>query len=167
MKNNSTICLILSLLLFCSKALNQKYNYVPFPDSGALWSEIYYSPIFSGDIPNLERFALNGEDTVLNDTTYTMLYIFYDTNFNKKQSLYSNPIAQCPNFNSESQIKFSVVPVVFKGNGWYVNDYAKKSNSSTSKPAPEQTSSTKSDSKNNTKSQTSENKNKESKSTKN
>ena len=85
----------------------------------------------------------------------------------KKQSFDSKPIAQCPDCNSESQRKFSVVPVVFKGSGWYVNDYAKKSNSSTSKPAPEKPSSSKSDSKNNTKSKTSENKNKESKSTKN
>ena len=73
-----------------------------------------------------------------------------DINFDKRQSFDSKPISQCPNCSSESQRKFSVVPVVFKGSGWYVNDYAKKSNSSTSKPAPEKTSSTKSDSKNNT-----------------
>ena len=70
-----------------------------------------------------------------------------DINFDKRQSFDSKPISQCPNCNSESKRKFSVVPVVFKGSGWYVNDYAKKSNSSTSKPAPEKNSSTKSDSK--------------------
>ena len=89
--------------------------------------------------------------------------------FDVKQSFDSKPVAKCieKDCDEECQRQFSVVPVVFKGSGWYVNDYAKKSNSSTSKPAPEKTSSTKSDSKNNTKSKTSENKNKESKSTKN
>ena len=60
-----------------------------------------------------------------------------DINFDKRQSFDSKPITQCPECNSESQRKFSAVPVVFKGSGWYVNDYAKKSNSSTSKSAPE------------------------------
>jgi putative FmdB family regulatory protein len=87
-----------------------------------------------------------------------------DINFDKRQSFDSKPITQCPECNSESQRKFSAVPVVFKGSGWYVNDYAKKSNSSTSKSAPEKNISSKPDSK---KSKTSENKNKESKSTKN
>ena len=86
-----------------------------------------------------------------------------DINFDKRQSFDSKPSAQCPNCSFESQRKFSVVPVVFKGSGWYVNDYAKKSDSSTSKPAPEKNPSSKADSKNNTKPKTSESKNKESK----
>ena len=36
---------------------------------------------------------------------------------------------------------------MFKGSGWYVNDYAKKSDSSTSKPAPNKKSSDKTDTK--------------------
>ena len=57
--------------------------------------------------------------------------------FDVKQSFDSKPIAECGECNNECQRQFSVVPVVFKGSGWYVNDYAKKSDSSTSKPAPE------------------------------
>ena len=49
--------------------------------------------------------------------------------------------------DEECQRQFSVVPVVFKGSGWYVNDYAKKSDSSTSKPAPNKKSSDKTDTK--------------------
>jgi len=61
--------------------------------------------------------------------------------FDVKQSFDSKPVAKCSDCSSECQRQFSVVPVVFKGSGWYVNDYAKKSDSSTSKPAPNKKSS--------------------------
>ena len=69
--------------------------------------------------------------------------------FDLKQSFDSKPVAKCieKDCDEECQRQFSVVPVVFKGSGWYVNDYAKKSDSSTSKPAPSQKPSEKKDTK--------------------
>ena len=47
--------------------------------------------------------------------------------FELKQSFDSDPVADCPICGSSSKRKFSLVPIVFKGSGWYVNDYGKKS----------------------------------------
>jgi len=61
--------------------LAQEYKYVPFPDSGAIWSEVYYYgessnfPDTSIKPPDYERFALSGEDTVINDVTYHKVYL--------------------------------------------------------------------------------------------
>ena len=51
--------------------------------------------------------------------------------FELKQSFDSEPVADCPICGSLSKRQFSSVPIVFKGSGWYVNDYGKK-NSTTS-----------------------------------
>jgi hypothetical protein len=62
---------------------SQEYEYVPFPDSAAIWSEVFYWPHREweeGEV-TYERFALTGEDTVLNDKIYKKLYLFYDTVF--------------------------------------------------------------------------------------
>jgi len=64
-------------------SLAQQYRYVPFPDSGAIWSERYQSD----DLGNVyERFALSGEDTVIDNKMYKKLYIFYDTVFNRSNA---------------------------------------------------------------------------------
>jgi len=52
--------------------------------------------------------------------------------FELKQSFSSEPKADCPVCGKPSTRQFSVVPIVFKGSGWYVNDYGKKGSSSTS-----------------------------------
>jgi putative FmdB family regulatory protein len=52
--------------------------------------------------------------------------------FELKQSFNSEPKADCTVCGKPSTRKFSVVPIVFKGSGWYVNDYGKKGASSTS-----------------------------------
>ena len=52
--------------------------------------------------------------------------------FELKQSFNSEPVADCPVCGKPSTRQFSVVPIVFKGSGWYVNDYGKKGSSSTS-----------------------------------
>ena len=51
--------------------------------------------------------------------------------FELKQSFDSKPVANCPICGNLSKRKFSSVPIVFKGSGWYVNDYGKKSSAST------------------------------------
>lgn len=54
--------------------------------------------------------------------------------FELKQSFDSEPVATCPNCENSARRKFHAVPIVFKGSGWYVNDYGKRSNN-TSAPA--------------------------------
>ncbi len=49
--------------------------------------------------------------------------------FELKQSFDSEPVATCPECRNGARRKFSVVPVVFKGSGFYVNDYGRGSNS--------------------------------------
>lgn len=69
--------------------------------------------------------------------------------FELKQSFDAEPTTTCPNCENTAHRKFSVVPVVFKGSGWYVNDYGKRGNSATSstpKESKEPSESSKSDS---------------------
>ena len=47
--------------------------------------------------------------------------------FELKQSFDSEPVADCPICGTLSKRQFSSVPIVFKGSGWYVNDYGNKS----------------------------------------
>ncbi len=49
--------------------------------------------------------------------------------FELRQSFDSEPVADCTECNSTATRQFHVVPVVFKGSGWYVNDYGSKSSS--------------------------------------
>ena len=46
--------------------------------------------------------------------------------FELKQSFDSDPVATCPQCEHSARRKFHSVPVVFKGSGWYVNDYGKR-----------------------------------------
>ncbi len=78
---NTVLFLGLFCLLVVQQVYAQTYEYVSFPDSNAIWSEIYY-PGKEGEEDSYERFALSGEDTVINNLTYKKLYLFYDTLFN-------------------------------------------------------------------------------------
>ena len=53
--------------------------------------------------------------------------------FELRQSFDSEPTVDCPECMGTARRKFHSVPVVFKGSGWYVNDYGKRASSSTSK----------------------------------
>lgn len=46
--------------------------------------------------------------------------------FELRQSFDDEPVAKCPECESDAHRKISVVPIVFKGSGWYVNDYGKR-----------------------------------------
>ncbi len=76
--------------------------------------------------------------------------------FELKQSFDSEPVATCPNCENSARRKFHAVPIVFKGSGWYVNDYGKRSNnanaSAESKESSDSDSSSKSESKSGTES---------------
>ncbi|MBN1414512.1 MAG: T9SS type A sorting domain-containing protein [Bacteroidales bacterium] len=87
----------LALFIICpllSEGLSQEYSYVPFPDSNAVWSEIYYPPAFSGDQPTCQSYVLFNEDTVINDKTYHKLYRLNDTVIDRQNAIYMGGIRE-------------------------------------------------------------------------
>ena len=84
------ITLTISIFLqFASPFAQKGYEYVPFPTSDAIWSEVYY---FKDDAnwqpPSYERFAINGEDTIINEIIYTKIYMFLGTVFDRNTATY-------------------------------------------------------------------------------
>ena len=58
--------------------------------------------------------------------------------FELKQSFSSEPNADCPKCQGVSRRQFHSVPIMFKGSGWYVNDYGKRASpSATSSDSPD------------------------------
>jgi hypothetical protein len=88
----------ITLLIFFTASLfstvfAQDYEYVPFPTQDAIWSEYYFSGEEDG-VSNYERFALNGEDTTINNLVYKKLYLFYDTVFSVSNATYFGGIRE-------------------------------------------------------------------------
>ncbi len=52
--------------------------------------------------------------------------------FEVRQGFDSEPVANCPECENKASRKFSPVPIMFKGSGWYVNDYGKRGGSKNS-----------------------------------
>ena len=48
-----------------------------------------------------------------------------DNVFELRQSFNAETVAPCPKCGSTSNRQFHAPPVIFKGSGWYVNDYGK------------------------------------------
>ncbi len=69
--------------------------------------------------------------------------------FEVKQSFSSEPVATCPECMNGAQRMIRAVPIVFKGTGFYVNDYGKGGGATASDPkvSEESKSETKSESK--------------------
>lgn len=68
--------------------------------------------------------------------------------FEVKQSFSDEPVAACPLCGVDSRRVIHSVPVVFKGSGFYVNDYGKGGGSNgRSKPESDESSDSKSESK--------------------
>ncbi|WP_167604972.1 T9SS type A sorting domain-containing protein [Maribellus sediminis] len=65
----------------------QEYQYVHFPDSNAVWSEVYWKPI-SEPYPRwvYNQYALFNEDTVINGMTYHKLFHTNATEITKENS---------------------------------------------------------------------------------
>lgn len=81
---NKIVIAIVIMLAVSAQLTAQEYQYVPFPDSGVVWSEIFYNyNEDSEDKTRRENFAVNGEDTIINNIVYSKLYLFFDTIFNK------------------------------------------------------------------------------------
>ena len=53
--------------------------------------------------------------------------------FEERQSFYADPVANCPLCESAASRQFVAVPIVFKGSGFYVNDYGKSSSYTSAK----------------------------------
>ena len=53
--------------------------------------------------------------------------------FEERQSFYADPVASCPECESGASRQFVAVPIVFKGSGFYVNDYGKSSSYTSTK----------------------------------
>ena len=70
--------------------------------------------------------------------------------FEVKQSFSDEPVAACPLCDVESRRVIHSVPVVFKGSGFYVNDYG-KGGGSNGRSKPESDESSDSDSKSDSK----------------
>lgn len=79
---------------------SQIYEYIPFPDSGAIWSEVYQPPLdmYGNYLPPIfERFTVNGEDTTINEIEYKKLYLFSDSVFDKSRATYIGGIREDKN----------------------------------------------------------------------
>jgi hypothetical protein len=83
MKTNLTLIFI----LFSSALSAQEYKYVPFPDSNAVWSEVYWD---SNSPSVFNQYALFKEDTLMNGLVYHKLY--HNTNSSKITSENSRSI---------------------------------------------------------------------------
>ena len=67
--------------------------------------------------------------------------------FEVRQGFTSEPVANCPICLNGARRVFHAVPIVFKGSGFYVNDYGKGKNGASSTKESESQSESKSDSK--------------------
>ena len=67
--------------------------------------------------------------------------------FEKIQKFSDKPLKKCPECGGTLEQLISAPAVQFKGSGWYVTDYAKKSTASQSSPSSESDSSVKETSK--------------------
>lgn len=85
------IIFIVFVLAVSSQLFAQEYEYVPFPDSGAVWSEMYTS---DETMVVYENFALSGEDTIINDISYKKLYLFHESFFDKNKFIYIGGIRE-------------------------------------------------------------------------
>lgn len=77
-----------------NEVLAQEYQYVPFPDSNAVWSEAYWGESYSEGsqsdslpINPYKKFVLFNEDTVINGFEYHKLFYTTDTEINKENSV--------------------------------------------------------------------------------
>ena len=67
--------------------------------------------------------------------------------FEERQRFSSEPVATCPECKGGARRVFHAVPIVFKGAGFYVNDYAKGKNGAVSSTDGTKDSESKEDSK--------------------
>src|SRR6056297_1556106 len=71
-----------------------EYEYTPFPDSNAIWSEVYRAPVSENYEKDYHVLALFNEDTVINSIEYHKLFRLYDTVLNREKAEYIGGIRE-------------------------------------------------------------------------
>src|SRR6056297_3664257 len=71
-----------------------EYEYTPFPDSNAIWSEVYRAPVSENYEKDYHVLALFNEDTVINSIEYHKLFRLYDTVLNREKAEYLGGIRE-------------------------------------------------------------------------
>ncbi|MDA3879357.1 MAG: T9SS type A sorting domain-containing protein [Prolixibacteraceae bacterium] len=91
------VIILLSLTVVAVSA--QEYQYVPFPDNNAVWSEVYWKPI-SEPCPRwvYHKKALFNEDSVINGISYHKL-------FSSNKSIISKENSECVGMIREDSTK--------------------------------------------------------------
>ena len=85
------------LALASFKANAQTYQYVPFPEGNAVWSEKYS---YENWVPTYyylncyDKVSLTVEDTIINSRIYKKLYLFNDSVFNINNAIYLGGIRE-------------------------------------------------------------------------
>jgi len=79
---------IITIMIFSSPNVVFSQESFSFPDSNAIWSEIYYPPINNDGIPPAEfhQFGIFSEDTVIDGLEYKRLYHTRELDFYYKTS---------------------------------------------------------------------------------
>ena len=94
MKKQFFILLFLIFSGLLTQAQEEEYEYTPFPDSNAIWSEYYSPPLSSDESPSYHALALFNEDTVINSIKYQKLFRLYDTVLNREHAEYVGAIRE-------------------------------------------------------------------------
>lgn len=74
-------CLVTVVLISCLLVSGFSQNYIPFPDSGAVWVNTNYSvhvdpwnPMVQFELEGVEYFCVNGTDTTIGDFEYASVF---------------------------------------------------------------------------------------------
>lgn len=86
--------IILFLVILPKSVISQEYQYIPFPDSNCIWSEVNVPPMGFGLYPEYYVLALFNEDTMINSIEYHKLYVLYDTIISKENAAYVGAIRE-------------------------------------------------------------------------
>ena len=86
--------IILFLVILPKSVISQEYQYIPFPDSNCIWSEVNIPPMNMGLLPEHYVLALFNEDTMINSIEYHKLYVLHDTIISKENAEYIGGIRE-------------------------------------------------------------------------
>ncbi len=91
-----TISITIFFVITCNNYINaQEYEYVPFPESDAVWSEIYWKSVFE-PYPRwlYNKYAIFNEDTIINGIKYHKLFHTHDTKITRGNSKFIGGIRE-------------------------------------------------------------------------
>ena len=106
MKRTTHLVIILLFSCLFTQA-QEEYEYTPFPDSNAIWSEFYVPPYGSDKDPSYHAIAIFNEDTVIEGITYQKLFRLYDTVLNREKTEFIGGIRE----DSSKRIYFKGEPL--------------------------------------------------------